>query len=191
MRSCSTAATREFKAREAESREVRGQALKLVREATGDAAYSDVNYVFPTFITTHMPIGVVGLLIAAIFAAAMSTISAELVGAVDGHGHRFLPAVRAADRGGQSLPEGVAVGDRVLGPVRHGRGGLGGGARIAHRGREPLRVVLLWVDSRRVHSGDWIPARHADRRLRRDDCRHDLRRARRAGSRTSPFSGTT
>jgi Na+/proline symporter len=73
-----TAATREFKARDAESREVRGQALKLVREATGDAAYSDVNYVFPTFITTHMPIGVVGLLIAAIFAAAMSTISAEL-----------------------------------------------------------------------------------------------------------------
>ena len=40
--------------------------------------YSDVNYVFPTFITTHMPIGLVGLLIAAIFAAAMSTISAEL-----------------------------------------------------------------------------------------------------------------
>ena len=37
-----------------------------------------MNYVFPTFITTHMPIGLVGLLIAAIFAAAMSTISAEL-----------------------------------------------------------------------------------------------------------------
>ena len=64
--------------RDAEAREVRGQALTLVREATGDAAYSDVNYVFPTFITTHMPIGIVGLLIAAIFAAAMSTISAEL-----------------------------------------------------------------------------------------------------------------
>jgi solute:Na+ symporter, SSS family len=37
-----------------------------------------VNYVFPTFITTAMPVGLVGLLIAAIFAAAMSTISAEL-----------------------------------------------------------------------------------------------------------------
>jgi Na+/proline symporter len=73
-----TAATQQFKARDAEAREVRGQALKLVRQATGDAAYSDVNYVFPTFITTHLPIGVVGLLIAAIFAAAMSTISAEL-----------------------------------------------------------------------------------------------------------------
>ena len=71
-------AGREFKRRETEAREVRGKALSLVREATGDAAYSDVNYVFPTFITTHMPIGIVGLLIAAILAAAMSTIAAEL-----------------------------------------------------------------------------------------------------------------
>jgi Na+/proline symporter len=72
------AAGQQFKMREAEAREVRGKALALVREVTGDATYSDVNYVFPTFIATYMPIGVVGLLIAAIFAAAMSTISAEL-----------------------------------------------------------------------------------------------------------------
>jgi solute:Na+ symporter, SSS family len=72
------AAGREFKAREAEVRTIRTEALALVRTTTGDAAYNDVNYVFPTFITTYMPIGVVGLLIAAIFAAAMSTISAEL-----------------------------------------------------------------------------------------------------------------
>ena len=72
------AAGQQFKMREAEARDVRSKALTLVREVTGDAAYSDVNYVFPTFIATHMPIGVVGLLIAAIFAAAMSTISAEL-----------------------------------------------------------------------------------------------------------------
>jgi Na+/proline symporter len=61
-----------------EARAVRGEALALVRSATGDAAYNDVNYVFPTFVTTQMPIGVVGLVIAAIFAAAMSTIAAEL-----------------------------------------------------------------------------------------------------------------
>ena len=71
-------ATERFKAREAEVRALRTEALTLVREATGDATYSDVNYVFPTFITTQMPIGIVGLLIAAIFAAAMSTIAAEL-----------------------------------------------------------------------------------------------------------------
>ena len=44
----------------------------------GDDDYNDVNYVFPTFITTQLPIGLVGLLIAAIFAAAMSSIAAEL-----------------------------------------------------------------------------------------------------------------
>jgi solute:Na+ symporter, SSS family len=49
-----------------------------VRSASGDAAYNDVNYVFPTFITTRLPVGLVGLLIAAIFAAAMSTIAGEL-----------------------------------------------------------------------------------------------------------------
>jgi solute:Na+ symporter, SSS family len=72
------AAGAQFKAREAEVRELHAQALALVRDATGDSTYNDVNYVFPTFITTAMPIGLVGLLIAAIFAAAMSTISAEL-----------------------------------------------------------------------------------------------------------------
>jgi len=72
------AARKEFVARDAEVKAIRGEALALVRSATGDQAYSDVNYVFPTFIVTHMPIGLPGLLIAAIFAAAMSTISAEL-----------------------------------------------------------------------------------------------------------------
>jgi hypothetical protein len=67
-----------FKAREADTRAVRAEALTFVRSATGDSAYNDVNYVFPTFITTHMPIGIVGLLFAAIFAAAMSTIAGEL-----------------------------------------------------------------------------------------------------------------
>ena len=72
------AADVDFKAREAEVRAVRNDALALVRSATGDASYSDVNYVFPTFITTYMPVGLVGLLIAAIIAAAMSTIAAEM-----------------------------------------------------------------------------------------------------------------
>ena len=43
-----------------------------------DTRFTDVNYVFPTFITTRMPIGLVGLMIAAIFAAAMSASAGEL-----------------------------------------------------------------------------------------------------------------
>ncbi|HVQ12023.1 MAG TPA: hypothetical protein VMS40_00415, partial [Vicinamibacterales bacterium] len=72
------AATSEFRRQDAETRTVRSEAIALVRRSTGDAAYSDVNYVFPTFITEHMPIGLPGLLVAAILAAAMSTIAGEL-----------------------------------------------------------------------------------------------------------------
>lgn len=72
------AAGQRFKEAEDEVRRVRAGALALVRDATGDRTYNDVNYVFPTFILTHMPVGLVGLLVAAIFAAAMSTIAGEL-----------------------------------------------------------------------------------------------------------------
>jgi solute:Na+ symporter, SSS family len=71
-------AAADFQAREAEVRDVRREASVLVRESTGDRAYTDVNYVFPTFVMTQLPVGLVGLIIAAIFAAAMSSISSEL-----------------------------------------------------------------------------------------------------------------
>jgi len=67
-----------FIASDARLKDIRSKAAGVVREATGDENYSDVNYVFPTFITTQMPIGLVGLMIAAIFAAAMSASGGEL-----------------------------------------------------------------------------------------------------------------
>jgi Na+/proline symporter len=57
---------------------IRDRAMTLVRESTGDRTYGDVNYVFPTFVTTQLPVGLVGLMIAAILAAVMSTVAAEL-----------------------------------------------------------------------------------------------------------------
>lgn len=56
--------------------DVRKRAAELVKNNNGNA--NDVNYVFPTFVTRYMPAGVVGLIIAAIFAAAMSSVAAEL-----------------------------------------------------------------------------------------------------------------
>ncbi|HMV86792.1 MAG TPA: sodium:solute symporter [Blastocatellia bacterium] len=56
---------------------IRKRVGDLVKSVTGKA-FNDVNYVFPTFVTTYAPAGVIGLIIAAIFAAAMSSISAEL-----------------------------------------------------------------------------------------------------------------
>ncbi len=58
--------------------DIRKRASELVKKANNSSSFSDVNYIFPTFVTTYMPAGVIGLIIAAIFAAAMSSISAEL-----------------------------------------------------------------------------------------------------------------
>jgi solute:Na+ symporter, SSS family len=80
-------AAQAFRATNDAVREVRGRAARLVGDVTGDETYRnrtgdtpapDVNYVFPTFVTTYLPPGLVGLIIAAIFAAAMSSIAAEL-----------------------------------------------------------------------------------------------------------------
>ena len=57
--------------------ESRKQAVAYVR-STSNPTFNDINYVFPTFVLENMPMGVIGLLIAAIFAAAMSSIAAEL-----------------------------------------------------------------------------------------------------------------
>ena len=67
-----------FLATEQRVKDVRAQAIALVKQVSGDDSYNDINYVFPTYIVTQMPIGLIGLLMAAIFAAAMSTIAGEL-----------------------------------------------------------------------------------------------------------------
>jgi SSS family transporter len=58
--------------------EARKNATDFIKDASGNKNFNDVNYVFPTFVVQNMPMGVIGLIIAAIFAAAMSSISAEL-----------------------------------------------------------------------------------------------------------------
>jgi solute:Na+ symporter, SSS family len=63
---------------DAEVRTIRQSAVALVKDVSGDTSYNDVNFVFPTWVTTQLPVGIIGLILAAIFAAAMSTISAEL-----------------------------------------------------------------------------------------------------------------
>ena len=58
--------------------ESRKKATEFIKTTNGDENFNDVNYVFPTFIVQNMPVGVVGLIIAAIFAASMSSVAAEL-----------------------------------------------------------------------------------------------------------------
>ena len=86
--------------------------------STGDAQFNDVNYVFPTFVTTQLPIGLVGLIIAAIFAAAMSSIAGGAERAVDRDRHRLLPAPLRPEATDAHYLHGVEAGDRLLGPLR-------------------------------------------------------------------------
>ncbi len=59
-------------------RAVRGAAVELAERQGAPGSYSDTNYVFLTFVLGYLPPGLVGLIMAGVLAAAMSTISSEL-----------------------------------------------------------------------------------------------------------------
>ncbi len=68
----------EFKASQAALDVAHQEGSRFAGNAIGDPGLNDTNYIFLSFVTRYMPVGVVGLIMAAIFAAAMSTISAEI-----------------------------------------------------------------------------------------------------------------
>jgi len=57
---------------------VRGKAIDLIKEANPDADTSDTNYIFISYIVNFLPVGLIGLILAAILSASMSSTSAEL-----------------------------------------------------------------------------------------------------------------
>ena len=67
-----------FRSADDEVKKIRAEAVGIVKAVSGDTSYNDVNYVFPAFVTSQLPIGLVGLLVSAILVAAMSASSAEL-----------------------------------------------------------------------------------------------------------------
>jgi SSS family solute:Na+ symporter len=67
----------QFRAQENELNAVRGEALALAERVTGENP-RDVNYIIPRFVMNELPLGLPGLFIAAVLAAAMSSIAAEL-----------------------------------------------------------------------------------------------------------------
>ena len=72
-----SAAMEEFLSREASVQEIRAEALAMAEEVTGESP-RDVNYIIPRFVLSELPIGLAGLFIAGVIAAAMSSISSEL-----------------------------------------------------------------------------------------------------------------
>ncbi|MCS7313135.1 MAG: sodium:solute symporter [Acidobacteria bacterium] len=65
-------------AAQARIEDVRRQVTQLIQRVNPEAETSDVNYIFLSFVLHHFPPGLVGLMIAVVFAAAMSSVAAEL-----------------------------------------------------------------------------------------------------------------
>ena len=66
-----------FRAADLEVGAIRTEALALAERVTGEPA-KDVNYIMPRFVLDQLPLGLAGAFLAAILAAAMSSIAAEL-----------------------------------------------------------------------------------------------------------------
>ena len=148
----------QFRASDAAVDAVRTEALALAERVTGEPS-RDVNYIIPRFVLDHLPLGLAGLFIA----------GGDGGGDVEHRGRAQL----ARDGRRSSTSTGAGCGptasdahflnvskarDGVLGGLRLRRRDVRRHARLAHRGREPLRLVLLRLDPRRLPAGD-DPAR--------------------------------
>ena len=61
-----------------ESEALRENAKELIRETMPEVETNDKDYIFMNFVMNNLPIGIIGLLFAVIFSAAMSSTSSEL-----------------------------------------------------------------------------------------------------------------
>lgn len=63
---------------DAEARALRAEAIRTLNQVAPGAKTTDTDYVFITFVLDHLPHGIIGLLVAVIFAGGLSSISSEL-----------------------------------------------------------------------------------------------------------------
>jgi Na+/proline symporter len=68
----------EYRAAQKEIDAARARAANLVEASGGEKGFNDTNYIFLSFVTKYLPVGLVGLIIAVIFAATMSACSGEV-----------------------------------------------------------------------------------------------------------------
>jgi SSS family transporter len=72
------AARDEYLAAQRDLDRARKDVWTAVEKTRGGKKYNETNYIFPSYILDHLPSGLAGLVIAVIFAAAMSTLSGEI-----------------------------------------------------------------------------------------------------------------
>jgi len=73
-----TTATADYRAAQHDADTARADGIGLFQKTEGQSGFSDTNYIFLSFVTKYFPVGFIGLVIAVIFTAAMSSSSGEL-----------------------------------------------------------------------------------------------------------------
>jgi len=68
----------ELQAADAQAKAVRSRAVDVVRRSDPASGGNDVNYVFLSYVLASLPAGLIGLVLAAVFSASMSSMSAEI-----------------------------------------------------------------------------------------------------------------
>ncbi len=76
--SAETQARAELQAADAQAKAVRSKAVDVVRRSDPASGGNDVNYVFLSYVLASLPAGLIGLVLAAVFSASMSSMSAEI-----------------------------------------------------------------------------------------------------------------
>jgi SSS family transporter len=72
------AAEERYRKAESEFRNVKQENRALLKSVTKSEPSNDVNYIFPSFLIHYAPTGILGIMLAVIFAAAMSSFSSEI-----------------------------------------------------------------------------------------------------------------
>ncbi len=80
-----------------QEQELRREAASLIAQSDPGADTNDINYIFLSFVINYLPVGLVGLILAAILSASMSSTAAELnalasVSVIDIYKRVFRPA---------------------------------------------------------------------------------------------------
>ena len=143
----------------------RRQGAKLVEATGGEKGFRDTNYIFLSFVTKYLPAGIVGLLIAVILAATMSSSSGEInslatVSVVDIYkrhfrkgatDHHYLTASRVATA--------------FWGAYAVAFAGLGKHLGVADRSGEYRGVAVLRIAAGSVRAGLFLQAGERHRRV--------------------------
>ena len=73
-----TQAKANLQAADAKAKAVRAEAVAVIRRADPASNGNDVNYIFLSYVLHSLPAGLIGLVLAAVFSASMSSMSAEI-----------------------------------------------------------------------------------------------------------------